>query len=139
MSDTAPLIMAQARERWKTWEAGPVEFGTVLDRIIDVLGSVREDVRAKISAAMNEANFQVVMTVPKGTKREVGATIEMTIPTKDDIPVGLFLIMRLLGYPHVLWTSMTPLAWDRIRTFWEFGAAPPTHGELRIQSGTKVA
>ena len=87
-----------------------------------------------------EAKFEVITTVGmnnkyKSMKEQAGATIAMTIPTKDDIPRGLLPILMVLGYPTVPPSSFTPLVWDRIRAFWEFGKAP-VHGELSVQSIT---
>ena len=57
----------------------------------------------------------------------------MTIPTKDEIPLGLQPVLLLLGWPDVPPSSITPLAWDRMRAFWEFGNAP-VRGELAFKS-----
>lgn len=118
---------------WKNWERGPVPFGDVMDRIVAVLGSVPQPVREKISAAMQEAKFDVTLTVAGKRKAyEPGATIAMTLPTKGPIPLALMPLLMVIGYPEVPPSSITPLAWDRMRAFWEFGKAPE-RGELAWQ------
>ena len=116
---------------WTDWKRGPAPFGDVMDRIVAVLGSVPPAAREKISAAMREARFDVTLTV--GDRTPAGATVAMTIPTKDEIPLGLQPVLLLLGWPDVMPSSITPLAWDRMRAFWEFGNAP-VRGELAFKS-----
>jgi hypothetical protein len=121
----------------KNWERGPVPLGDVLDRIVEVLGTVPPLVREKISGAMQEAGFEIILTTGRNKKtRDYGATIAMTIPTKDAIPLALMPVLLVIGYPEVPPSSITPLAWDRMRAFWEFGNAP-VRGELAWRS-TKV-
>jgi hypothetical protein len=119
---------------WADWECGPVTFGTALDRVVTLLGTVEPRVLQKISAAMREARFDVALTVGPKPLCGKGGTIAMTLPTKGDMPLGLLPVLTLLGYPEVPPTSITPLAWDRVRAFWEFGDTPPIRGELAAQS-----
>jgi hypothetical protein len=76
---------------------------------------------------MQEASFEVALTSSRNPT--TGATIAMTIPTKDGIPLALMPVLMVIGYPEVPPSSITPLAWDRMRAFWEFGNAP-VRGEL---------
>jgi hypothetical protein len=111
-------------------------LGDVLDRIVGFLGSVEPSIRDKISAAMHEAKFEVVLTVAqtgRPIEEQAGATIVMTLPTKDAIPLALMPVLRIVGWPHMPPSSITPLAWDRMRAFWAFGNAP-VRGELAVQS-----
>jgi hypothetical protein len=120
---------------WKDWKES-ANLGDVLDRVVELLGSVEPLVRDKISAAMHEAKFEVALIVPqkdRPIKEQAGATIAMTLPTKDAIPLALMPVLRIVGWPHRPPSSITPLAWDRMRAFWAFGNAP-VRGELAVQS-----
>ena len=126
MTETSP---------WKDWQYGPVPLGDVLDRMLTVLGTVAPEVRTKILAAMKDAQFEIIMRVPqkhKPVKEQAGATIALTISTKDAIPTALMPILMVIGFPDVPPSSITPLAWDRMRAFWEFGKGAG-HGELAVK------
>ena len=121
---------------WKSqdWQYGAHPFGVVMDRIVSVLGEVPEPARARISKAMLDAKFDVTLRVPqrhKPIEGQIGATIAMNLPTKGPMPLGLMPILMVLGWPHVGPSSITPLLWDRLRAFWEYGKAP-VRGELAM-------